>query len=207
MTGLDFEQSKIITCHMGNGVSVTAIAKGLSVDTSMGFTPLEGVMMGTRCGDLDGGVITYLQEIEKKSAAEINAFMNKNCGLAGISGVSSDVRDLWAASNNGNKRAQLSIDMFAYRMAKYVGAYAAAMNGVDMIVFTGGIGENDWEIRAGIAGYLGFLGAEIDTQANDRQRTDKIISIAQSKVKLVLAETNEELVIAMDTARLASTVN
>ena len=204
MTGVDFEQSKIITCHMGNGVSVTAISKGLSVDTSMGFTPLEGVMMGTRCGDLDGGVITYLQEIENKTAAEINAFMNKSCGLAGISGVSSDVRDLWAAWKNGNKRARLSIDMFAYRMAKYVGAYAAAMNGVDMVVYTGGIGENDWEIRAGISSYLGYLGAEIDAQANDNQRTDKIISTPQSKVKLVLAETNEELVIATDTARLAS---
>ena len=203
MTGIDFEQSKIITCHMGNGVSVTAVCKGLSVDTSMGFTPLEGVMMGTRCGDLDGGVITYLQEVENKTAAELNAFMNKSCGLAGVSGVSSDARDLWAAWQNGNKRAKLSIDMFIYRMAKYVGAYAAAMNGVDMVVYTGGIGENDWEIRAGISSYLGYLGAEIDVQANDRQRNDKIISTPQSKVKLVLAETNEELVIAMDTARLA----
>jgi acetate kinase len=205
MTGLDLQNSKIITCHMGNGVSVTAIHNGISVDTSMGFTPLEGVMMGTRCGDLDGGVITYLQEIENKNAAEMNAFLNKNCGLHGISGLSSDMRDLWNGwKNDGNKRAKLAIDMFIYRMAKYVGAYAAAMNGVDMVVYTGGIGENDWEVRVGISGYLGYLGAKIDEEANCNQRTDRIISTPDSKVKLVLAETNEELVIAMDTMKLTS---
>jgi acetate kinase len=200
LAGIDINNSKIITCHMGNGVSVTAIKDGKSVDTSMGFTPLEGSVMGTRVGDIDAGVVTYLQETNKLSAAEINNFLNKECGLFGISGVSSDMRDLWKQyENEGSRRAKLAIDIFVYRIAKYIGAYAVAMNGLDMVVYTGGIGENDWNIRLGISEYLGFLGAEIDRAVNDHLRTDKVISVPNSKVKLVLAETNEELVIATDT--------
>ena len=203
MTGLDFDNSKIITCHMGNGVSITAIENGKSIDTSMGFTPLEGLMMGTRCGDLDGGIITWLQENKNLNPKETNNFLNKDCGLQGFTGISSDMRDLWKARyNDGNMLAATATDMFIYRAAKYVGAYAAAMNGTDMVVYTGGIGENDWAVRSGISGYLGFLGAEIDEDLNKNLRTDKVISKPTSKVKLVLAETNEELVIAVDTVNL-----
>jgi acetate kinase len=188
---------------MGNGVSVTAIKNGKSIDTSMGFTPLEGSIMGTRSGDIDAGIITYLQEKRNLSAAEVNNFLNKDCGLFGISGVSSDMRDLWMQyENEGNQRAKLAIDIFIYRIAKYVGAYAVAMKGLDMVVYTGGIGENDWNVRLGISEYLGFLGAEIDRTANDHLHNDKLISTPSSKIKLVLAETDEELVIATDTVNI-----
>ncbi|MDR1583301.1 MAG: acetate kinase [Prevotellaceae bacterium] len=203
LTGLDINNSKIVTCHMGNGVSVTAIKDGKSIDTSMGFTPLEGSVMGTRCGDIDAGIITYLQEKKKLSAAEVNNLLNKNCGLFGISGVSSDMRDLWSKyKKEGNQRAKLAIDIFIYRIAKYIGSYAVAMKGLDMVVYTGGIGENDWEVRFNISEYLGFLGAEIDKQVNNNLCTDKVISTPESRIKLVLAETNEELVIAMDTVNI-----
>ena len=205
MTGLDIANSKIVTCHMGNGVSITAIENGKSIDTSMGLTPLEGAAMGTRCGDIDAGVITYLQQKKNMSPAELNGFLNKNCGIHGISGISSDMRDLW--SNIDKERARLAIDIFIYRIAKYVGAYAAAMNGLDMVVFTGGIGENDWEVRRGVSEQLGFLGAKIDVETNNKLRTDKVISLPDSKVKLVLAETNEELVIATDTKDIVSKLN
>ncbi|MDR2423381.1 MAG: acetate kinase [Prevotellaceae bacterium] len=205
MTGLDIDNSKIVTCHMGNGVSVTAIENGKSIDTSMGLTPLEGAVMGTRCGDIDAGVITFLQQEKNMSAAELNGFLNKNCGIYGISGISSDMRDLWRSS--GNERARLAIDIFIYRIAKYVGAYSAAMNGLDMVVFTGGIGENDWEVRRGISAHLEFLGAKLDVEANNKLRTDKVISLPDSKVKLVLAETNEELVIATDTMDIVTKLN
>jgi acetate kinase len=205
LAGLDINSSKIVTCHMGNGVSVTAIKNGKSIDTSMGLTPLEGSVMGTRCGDIDAGIVTYLQETMNMSAAEVNSFLNKDCGLFGISGVSSDMRDLWMKyEKEGNQRAKLAIDIFIYRIAKYVGAYAVAMNGLDMVVYTGGIGENDWSVRLGISEYLGFLGAEIDKAANDHLRTDKVISAPGSKIKLVLAETDEELVIAMDTVNIVN---
>ncbi|MDR1887530.1 MAG: acetate kinase [Prevotellaceae bacterium] len=203
LAGLDINNSRIVTCHMGNGVSVTAIKDGKSIDTSMGFTPLEGSVMGTRSGDIDAGIVTYLQEKKHLSAAEINSLLNKDCGLAGISGISSDMRDLWAKYKKaGNQRAKLAIDIFIYRIAKYIGAYAVAMNGLDMVVYTGGIGENDWDVRLGISEYLGFLGAEIDKAVNDNLRTDRVISTPASKIKLVLAETNEELVIATDTVNI-----
>jgi acetate kinase len=203
LTNLDINNSKIVTCHMGNGVSVTAIKNGKSIDTSMGFTPLEGSVMGTRSGDIDAGIVTYLQEKKKLSPAEINNFLNKECGLLGISGVSSDMRDLWTEyEQKDNRRAKLAIDIFVYRIAKYVGAYAVAMNGLDMVVYTGGIGENDWNIRLGISEYLDFLGAKIDKTINKHLRTDKIISAPESKIKIVLAETNEELVIATDTVNI-----
>ncbi|MDR2025948.1 MAG: acetate kinase [Prevotellaceae bacterium] len=205
LAGLDINNSKIVTCHMGNGVSVAAIKNGKSIDTSMGLTPLEGSVMGTRCGDIDAGIVTYIQTVKNLSAAEINSFLNKECGLFGISGVSSDMRDLWTQyENEGNQRAKLAIDIFIYRIAKYIGAYAVAMNGLDMVVYTGGIGENDWNVRLGISEYLGFLGAQIDKQVNSNLRTDKVISVPESKVKLVLAETNEELVIAMDTVNIVN---
>ena len=202
LTGLDIFNSKIVTCHMGNGVSVTAIKNGKSVDTSMGFTPLEGALMGTRCGDIDSGVVTYLQEKKNMSSSEVNSFLNKECGIYGISGISSDMRDLW---KGGTERAKLAIDMFVYRIAKYIGAYAVAMNGLDAVVYTGGIGENDWRIRQGISEYLEFLGANLDKNINENLRTDKIISTQDSKVKLILAETNEELVIATDTMNIVKT--
>jgi acetate kinase len=184
-------------------VSVAAIQNGKSIDTSMGFTPLEGSVMGTRSGDIDAGIVTYLQKKRNMSAAEVNNFLNKDCGLFGISGVSSDMRDLWAKyEKEGNQRAKLAIDIFIYRIAKYIGSYAVAMKGLDMVVYTGGIGENDWNVRLGISEYLGFLGAEIDRSVNDHLRTDKIISTPGSKIKLALVETNEELVIALDTVNI-----
>lgn len=204
MTGLNYATSKLITCHMGNGSSVTAINCGKSVDTSMGFTPLEGLMMGTRCGDIDAGVVTFIQEKENMDAKAINNFLNKESGLWGISGESSDMRDLWVAAGNGNTRAKLALDMFIYRVLKYVGAYAAAMNGVDAVIFTGGIGENDWGVREQISLNLSYIGAELDGDANDKERNDKIISKPTSKVKLVIASTNEELVIATDTMNIVN---
>jgi acetate kinase len=159
--------------------------------------------MGTRSGDIDAGIVTYLQKKRNMSAAEVNNFLNKDCGLFGISGVSSDMRDLWKKyENEGNQRAKLAIDIFVYRIAKYIGAYAVAMKGLDMVVYTGGIGENDWNVRLGISEYLGFLGAEIDKTVNDHLRTDKVISTPDSKIKLALVETNEELVIALDTVNI-----
>jgi acetate kinase len=208
LADLDINSSRIVTCHMGNGVSVTAIENGKSIDTSMGFTPLEGSIMGTRSGDIDAGIVTYLQEKKNLSPSEINNFLNKECGLFGISGVSSDMRDLWIKyEQEGNRRAKLAIDIFIYKIAKYIGAYAVAMKGLDMVVYTGGIGENDWNVRLGISGYLGFLGAEIDEPVNRNLRTDKVISTPESKIKLVLAETDEELVIATDTVNIITKSN
>jgi acetate kinase len=204
MTGLDIKKSKIVTCHMGNGVSVTAIKNGNSIDSSMGFTPLEGTIMGTRCGDVDAGIITYMQEILHLSPSETNNVLNKDSGLFGISGISSDMRDLRQKCGENNHRAQLAIDIFVYKIVKYIGAYAAAMNGLDMVVYTGGIGENDWQVRSAISEHLEFLGAQIDKSVNEQRRTDKIISTPESKVKLVLAETNEELVIATDTMNIVT---
>jgi acetate kinase len=204
LTGIDINNSKTVTCHAGNGVSITAILNGKSIDTSMGLTPLEGAIMGTRCGDIDPGVITYLQETLNLTAAEMNNLLNKNCGLFGITGISSDMRDLREKAAAGNRLAKLAIEVFVYRIAKYVGAYAAAMNGLDLVVFTGGIGENDWEVRLGVAQHLRFLGAEIDEEHNRELRTDSIISTPKSKVKLVLAETDEELVIATDTMNIVN---
>ena len=204
--GLDYSKAKVITCHMGNGSSVTAIDKGKSVDTSMGFTPLEGLMMGTRSGDIDAGVVTFIQEKEALGAKETSSFLNKDCGLNGISGVSSDMRDLWKAADDGNQRAKLAIEMFCYRVLKYVGAYAAAMNGVDLVVFTGGIGENDHGVRELVSRKLTYLGAEYDHVANDKVRAVdfKEISTPTSKVKLVITATNEELVIATDTMNIVT---
>ncbi len=200
MLGKDWKDMKIITCHLGNGASVAAINKGDSVDTSMGFTPIEGLVMGTRCGDLDLGVVFYLMDKENLSKAEINKILNKKSGMLGVSGVSYDMRDIEEAAEKGNERAKAALELYSYRVKKYIGGYAAAMGGVDMIVFTGGIGENADLIRAGSVEGLEFLGAEIDEAKNNGLRgEDAEISTDNSRVKITVTTTNEELVIARDT--------
>ncbi|MBR2617590.1 MAG: acetate kinase [Clostridia bacterium] len=196
--------AKIITCHLGNGSSITAVNAGVSVDTSMGFTPLEGVPMGTRSGDVDPAVIEYLANKKGMDVAGVLSYLNKKSGVAGISGVSSDFRDLAAAADEGNYRAKLALDTFCYKVRKYVGAYAAAMNGVDCIVFTAGIGENTVSVRKGIMAGLTYLGATIDEAKNALKNDGTIhdISGADSKVKVLVIPTNEELVIARETYAL-----
>lgn len=204
LAGLDFEKSKIITCHLGNGGSVTAVCHGKSVDTSMGFTPVEGVVMGTRCGSVDAGVVTYLQDKEHLDYKGVNAVLNKMSGFLGISGISSDARDIENAAAEGNKRAALTLEMFKYSVLKYVGAYAAVMNGVDLIVFTGGIGENDPFVREYISTHCAYLGIDFDASVNNGLRgKDAILTKSGSKVCVATVTTNEELVIAQDTMRLA----
>jgi acetate kinase len=191
---------KIITCHLGNGASVAAVVDGKSVDTSMGLTPVEGLVMGTRCGDLDPGIITYIMQCEDISRGTVNTLVNKHSGLLGVSGVSSDMRELEAASKNGNERAKLALRMFRYRVRKYIGAYAAAMGGVDAVVFTGGIGENSDGTRYEIAKDMEFLGLEFDRDKNAGVRgEEKIISTENSRVAALVIPTDEELVIAQDT--------
>ncbi len=198
--GMDYMNTKIISCHLGNGASIAAVKNGKSVDTSMGLTPVEGLIMGTRCGDIDPVVLLYLMEKESMDINKANNYINKNCGVYGISGVSSDMRDLHDAAEKGNLRANLSLKMYAYRVKKYIGAYAAAMGGVDVLVFTGGIGENDYLIREWSSEGLEFLGIEFNKEINYKLRgKDEIISKPESKVKVVVVVTNEELVIAMDT--------
>jgi len=194
---------KIITCHLGNGASIAAIVDGKSADTSMGLTPVEGLVMGTRCGDLDPGVITYVMQCEDIGRSAVNSLINKHSGLLGVSGVSSDMREVEAAAESGNERAQLAIRMFCYRVRKYIGAYAAAMGGVDAVVFTGGVGENQSNIRYEIAKDLEFLGLEFDEEKNNGTRgEEKIISKDGSRVTLMVIPTDEELVIALDTEKL-----
>ncbi len=200
--GLDIKNSRIITCHLGNGSSVTAIKNGVSVDTSMGFTPVEGVVMGTRVGNVDAGAVTFIQEKEGLDWQGVNNLLNKKSGLLGISGVSADNRDIEAAAATGNERAELARKMLAYSIKKYVGAYAAVLGGVDLIVFTGGIGENAWPVREQVCEGLGFLGVEFDSQANAVRGKDVVISRPGSKVKVVAVTTNEELVIATDTMNI-----
>ena len=198
--GLDYRDLKIITCHLGNGSSMCAIDKGNSVDTSMGYTPVEGLIMGTRVGDMGLGAILSLMENEGMTVQDANNMINKKSGLLGISGVSSDMRDIEDAAEKGNHRAQLALDMFAYRVKKYIGSYTAAMNGLDILIFTGGIGENGCLPRKMIAGEMQFLGVDFDFEANkDLRATDALISKQDSKVKVLTITTNEELVIARDT--------
>ena len=198
------EELKIITCHLGNGSSITAVNGGKSVDTSMGFTPLAGVPMGTRSGDIDCAAAEYLAKKEGWTISEAMTYLNKKCGVAGISGVSSDFRDLTAATANGNARAKLALDMFAYACKKYVGAYAAAMNGVDCIVFTAGVGENTPCTREAICENMQYLGLEIDKEKNNEKNNGAIRDITgkNSKVKVLIIPTNEELVIARETVEL-----
>ena len=198
--GKDAKDLKIVTCHLGNGSSISAVDGGKCVDTSMGFTPLDGVPMGTRTGSMDPAVMTYLMN-KGMSAKEIDNLVNKKSGVAGVSGVSSDFRDLSAAAEKGNERAKLALDMFAYQVKKYVGAYAAAMGGLDAVVFTAGVGENDADTRAAVVDGLEFLGVKIDADKNNTRGTVDI-SAADAKVKTLVIPTNEELMIAIDTKRL-----
>ena len=203
LMGKPIEELKIISCHMGNGSSICAVDGGKSVDTSMGFTPLVGLPMGTRAGDLDAGVIQYLMHKDGIGVDEMLNILNKKSGVLGVSGVSSDFRDLDMAAADGNDRAQLALDMFAYWVAKVAGSYVAAMNGVDAIVFTAGVGENSKSMRSAIAEYFKYLGVEIDEEANSKRGEDICISTPDSKVKVFVIPTNEELVIARDTKEIA----
>ena len=199
LMGKPIEELKIISCHMGNGSSIAAIDGGKCVDTSMGFTPLVGLPMGTRCGDLDPGAMQFIMNKYNLGIDETLSILNKKSGVLGVSGVSSDFRDLDNASAEGNDRAALALEMFQYWVAKVAGSYAAAMNGVDAIVFTAGVGENSADTRKGIAKYFGYLGVTIDDEANKKRGEDVMISTADSKVKVFVIPTNEELVIARDT--------
>ena len=204
LMGKPIEELKLISCHMGNGSSICAINGGKSVDTSMGFTPLVGLPMGTRVGDIDPGAMQFLMNKYGWNIDETLNILNKKSGVLGVSGVSSDFRDLEAAAEEGNERAKLALDMFDYAVAKVVGSYAAAMNGVDAIIFTAGVGENAPTTRAGICQYLGYLGAELDEEANAKRGDDRCISKAGSRVQLWVIPTNEELVIARDTRDIVS---
>ena len=203
LAGLDKDNSKVIVCHIGNGGSCSAVLNGKCVDTSMGLTPLEGLIMGTRSGDIDAGVIQYIANKEGKDVNQVLDILNKKSGVLGISGVSSDFRDLTTAAEEGNEQAKIALEAFSYRVAKYIGSYAAAMNGVDAVVFTAGIGENNSIVRADVCQYLGFLGLTLDKELNDNTRgVDAIISTPDSKVKAVVIATNEELKIAQETLAL-----
>lgn len=198
-----YENQKIITCHLGNGASMAAIKDGQSIDTTMGLTPVEGLIMGTRTGDIDAGVLLYIKRKEEISANTLNTLINKHSGMLGISGVSSDMREIIEAAENDNERAKIAIKMYTYRIKKYIGSYIAALNGVDMIVFTGGIGENADTIRESILKDLECLGIKFDAKKNKNLRSQEaIISLAESKVKVLIVPTNEELVIAQDTKEI-----
>lgn len=201
--GLDINNSKIIVCHLGNGASVSAVLNGKSIDTSMGLTPLEGLLMGTRSGDIDPAIIEFIANKEGKDISEIMTILNKESGVQGLSGgLSSDFRDLTTASEEGNVLATQALAVFSYRVAKYIGAYVAAMNGVDAIAFTAGIGENDDLVRAAVVSYLGYLGVTLDKENNSKRGDDILISTPDSKVKVAIIPTNEELAIARETVDL-----
>jgi acetate kinase len=203
MVGLDFENSKIVTCHIGNGGSVTAVLNGKSYDTSMGFSPLDGLVMGTRCGQVDASAVTYIGEREGMSYAELNSMMNKKSGVYGMTGLSSDMRDIDAAYDAGNEKAIVARDMYYNRVKKFVAEYVAEMGGVDLVIFTGGVGENSADLRRWVCKDMEFMGIKIDDSINDVTRGENtIISTADSKVKVAVIATNEELVIATDTYEL-----
>ena len=200
---LDPEKARVIVCHLGNGASISASIGGKAIDTSMGLTPLEGLIMGTRSGDVDGAVIQFIANHEHKTADEVLNILNKKSGILGMSGISSDFRDVEKAAAEGNHMAKVALEAFRYRVAKYIGAYAAAMNGVDAISFTAGVGENDKNARKRIVEeYLGYLGAKIDDERNNDRGEERLISSDDSRVKIFLIPTNEELAIARDTKRL-----
>ena len=203
--GLPYESQKIVSAHVGNGGSLAAVKNGASVDTSMGMTPVEGLLMGTRAGDVDAGVLSYIMEKEKVGPQTMSTIVNKFSGLLGISGVSSDMRELQAAVDEGNKRAKLAFDMFTYRIKKYIGAYAAAMEGMDILLFTGGIGENDTLARQEVCKGLEFMGVKLDVEANKKIRGEEaVISTPDSKVKVVVIPTDEEFMIASDTEAIVT---
>jgi acetate kinase len=202
MLGKDLKALRLVTCHLGNGCSMTAIDHGTSVDTTMGFTPLEGLLMGTRSGDIDPSAILFIMGKEGLSLGEANTLLNKHSGLQGISGVSSDMREIVAEMSNGDKKATYAFDVFTYRVKKYLGAYAAAMGGIDAVVFTGGIGENSAEVRAACCGNLDFLGITVDEALNKGDGGERSISAKGSRTEVLIIPTNEELVIAMDTKQI-----
>jgi len=206
LVGWDWNEKKVISCHLGNGASVAAIKNGKSVDTSMGFTPVEGLMMGTRAGDLDLGALLFIAEKEDLTIKDTNDTINKRSGLVGVSGISSDMRDIENAAAEGNERAKIAFEMFAYRVKKYI-AYSAAMGGVDLILFTGGIGENGCEMRRLVCSDLEYLGVSFDVEKNKGKRgVDLELTKPNSKTKVVVVTTNEELVIARDTQRIVSSI-
>lgn len=200
--GVDAAKQKIITCHIGNGGSIAAIDGGKCVDTSMGLTPTEGLMMGTRVGDVDPGALVYLMERLNIGAEQLQEIIQKKSGVKGVSGISNDMRDIEAAIAEGNERAKVALDMYEYRILKYIGAYAAVLDGVDIIVFTAGVGENQCDLRERICKHLGYLGVTFDDEANKVRGEEVVISAPDSKVKVVVIPTDEELVIAEDTAQL-----
>lgn len=203
MLNLDPNNSKVIVCHLGNGSSISAVKNGKVIDTSMGMTPLEGLVMGTRCGDLDPTIVEYLAHSLDKSLEEIMGILNKQSGVYGLSGgVSSDFRDLDAASNEGNEKAKLAVEVFSYRTAKYIGAYITALDGVDAIIFTAGLGENNKVVRNQIMSHFGYMGIELDQEANQVRGEEKVISTLDSKVTVAVIPTNEELAIAHETVAL-----
>jgi acetate kinase len=203
----DIKKLKMITCHLGNGASITAVKNGISVDTSMGLTPLEGLVMGTRTGDMDPAVVTFLMRKEHLSPDDMDNLLNKKSGLKGISGISNDLREVMQAAESGNNRAKFAIDIFCYRITKYIGSYAAAMGGLDSIVFTGGIGENAVDVRAKVLEPLQFLGVKVDPAKNKSKEKEKVISTVGSKIKVLVVPTNEELMIAMKTKYVVSESN
>lgn len=198
------EDLKLISCHLGNGSSITAIDGGKSIETSMGFTPLEGLMMGTRSGDLDPAIVSYIQQKEDLTSKRVNDFLNKKCGVLGVSGVSSDFRDIEAAAEEGNYRAQLALDVFAHDVKKYIGSYAAVLDGADAIIFTAGLGENSATMRETIVGKLTYLGVEIDSEKNSIRGEEIDISVENAHCRVLVIPTNEELMIAMDTYEIVS---
>jgi acetate kinase len=205
MIGRPVAELKMITCHIGNGASCAAILGGKSVDTSMGLTPLEGLMMGTRSGDIDPAVVPFVMSKEELTLGEVNSMLNKHSGMLAISGFSGDMREIVEAMEDGDRNARLAFDMFCYRLRKYIGAYAAAMNGVDALVFTAGIGENSADVRKAVCEGLTFLGVQLDEAANrQRSKEARFISALDSRVKVLVVPTNEELIIARDTFRLVS---
>ena len=202
MLGKNIEDVKIITCHLGNGASIAAVDGGKCVDTSMGFTPLEGLIMGTRCGDIDAAILPFLMEKENLDAKGLSDLMNKKSGVYGMTGISSDFRDIEGAAAKGDEKAQVALDAYAQRVKKYIGSYAAEMNGVDAVVFTAGVGENGIDMREAIASNMEFLGMKLDKEANKVRGKERVISTEDSKVKILLIPTNEELMIARDTVAL-----
>ncbi|MFA5330317.1 MAG: acetate kinase [Prolixibacteraceae bacterium] len=199
LLGVDYNTQKIISCHLGNGASVAAVKDGKSFDTSMGFTPIEGLVMGTRCGDLDVGVVQYIMEKEEIGIKSASTLFNKHSGMLGISGISSDMREIEMAKENGNERAVLALDIYNYKVKKYIGSYIAAMGGLDILIMTGGIGENSDTTREGVCGELEFLGISLDHEKNKGFRNEGVISTPDSKVKIIVVPTDEELMIALDT--------
>lgn len=200
--GLDYDKQRIITCHIGNGASITAIKDGKSIDTSMGLTPTEGLMMGTRCGDVDPGALVYMMQTENLDSKGLMNLINKRSGVAGVSEISSDMRDIEDAMASGNERARLAMDMYEYRILKYIGAYVAVLGGVDVIVFTGGVGENQLGTREFICKHLEYLGVTFNAEANKKRGQEIEISGADSKVHVVVIPTDEEMMIAQDTAAI-----